>query len=1038
MSLPVPPEHTSASEASRSEDGNFLESQLPSFGAPQSGIVRLDGPPTPRHLPYLDLLSKGQPNEPSRPLAVVELQRRPVLYAIRGPVASEALVHLRRVLALRGEAESLAVVEPGRLQIYGVAFSKQQGRPEIVSLDHAGAAAVIPRLALEPRAKPTKGSPSAIHRLLLGLMNGSTRALIDQGGLDPDDALSLTGRALFIRFLLDRNIIGERDLPRICPGPTRIADCMSLPTYVARTCKWLDVTFNGNLLPLSRQGFSLWANLSDRRRRYACGELSKILHRTDHFGQLQLDWGDIDFGHVPIGLLSQVYEQHAHEYDPNARSQSVHYTPRSIAEYMVEEAFYGLSAAAEARVLDPSVGAGVFLVAAFRNIVAERWKRDGVRPNRAVIRQVLYHQLTGFDINVPALRLTALSLYLTALELDPHPHPLRSLRFRDLRGRVLHDVRLPHEHAPQWEGLPIAGSLGPAVDGDHRFAYDVVIGNPPWTAWTRPPEPKKAAARAAWDIRVAQFDGTVEAVLAAVKPIVASRLGEDEAKRFTMVDYNPDLPFCWRALEWCRPGGRIAFALHGRLLFKRSPQGDMARSTLLRAAKVTGILNGAALSETNVWPTVKVAFCLFFAKNLAPGPGDSFTFVSPELDEDMNRHGYLRIDASSAVPVLAESVVEQPELLKTLFKGTGMDVSVMERLRHAETVRLADYWAQPLARGQGYQLGETAGKQMPSEHLLGKPNLTTETIRRYRIDVDSLPLFDRETVLFRRREDIYRGPLVIVPQSPGRSERAVRAMYADKTMVYNESFMGFSCCGAPEADLLARYLLLLLSSDLVRYVSLLTSSKFGVERRVFLVEDLEDFPIRPLSSLSPQLKAEIIPLSNALLFDEQLPQDRFDAWLTRVYGLGRWDLEVIRDTLAIALPFAEAQQRAQRRPSDEQVRAFCARVEAEMSPFLRRFHRRLALRPSRIDPNTPWISLAVSCWRMDEPEPDPQRESVADFVEYAESFGTTQIFLQGTSPGTLLIGSLAQYRYWTPTRARLLATTLLQEYGEHLLGRAAA
>src|SRR5262249_30833723 len=146
----------------------------------------------------------------------------------------------------------------------------------------------------------------------------------------------------------------------------------------------------------------------------------------------------------------------------------------------------GLSDAerANARVLDPSVGAGVFLVTAFRNIVAARWRLQGTRPDRNALRDILYRQLAGFDVNEAALRLAALSLYLTVLELDPHPQPPHALRFEDLRENgVLWDVRSPEDRNPPRPDLPLVGSLGSHLSTEHKHKYDIVLGNPPWTAW---------------------------------------------------------------------------------------------------------------------------------------------------------------------------------------------------------------------------------------------------------------------------------------------------------------------------------------------------------------------------------------------------------------------------------------------------------------------------------------------------------------------------------------------------------------------------
>ena len=85
----------------------------------------------------------------------------------------------------------------------------------------------------------------------------------------------------------------------------------------------------------------------------------------------------------------------------------------------MDEVFDGLPDAHKARVLDPACGASVFLVLALRRLYREQWKHDGKRPGTKVIRELLEKKITGFDINESALKLSALSLYLTAIELDP-------------------------------------------------------------------------------------------------------------------------------------------------------------------------------------------------------------------------------------------------------------------------------------------------------------------------------------------------------------------------------------------------------------------------------------------------------------------------------------------------------------------------------------------------------------------------------------------------------------------------------------------
>ncbi|WP_312548861.1 hypothetical protein [Massilia sp.] len=101
---------------------------LQASGAEQGSIVLLDGPATPRHIRYVDLL---QPVEHIDavvlPDAVIEAGGSPVMYVVRhdrlgdaGLDANRRLAQLIRVLACRADARFLAVVRPGALDVYPV------------------------------------------------------------------------------------------------------------------------------------------------------------------------------------------------------------------------------------------------------------------------------------------------------------------------------------------------------------------------------------------------------------------------------------------------------------------------------------------------------------------------------------------------------------------------------------------------------------------------------------------------------------------------------------------------------------------------------------------------------------------------------------------------------------------------------------------------------------------------------------------------------------------------------------------------------
>jgi hypothetical protein len=1021
-----------------------IEQMLSGYGAPDASVVRLDNASTAEQIRYLDLV-RLPTDAGVKPTAVVEFRQQPVLYAVEDQVTINplSLIQLRRRLAFRGDAEYLAVLEPGKLRLYKIGFSSALADPEVIQRDDPNAIFKIPEIALKPPIIK-ESNATTIHRLLCSLLNQTIESLQDCG-VEPPDALSLAGRALFFRFLIDRKMIDERDRPAICSTAQRLEECFTNPGNTALTCQWLDTTFNGDLLPLSDGKYaSFLRTLGQRRSAQIFSSLTNIILKIDprYPGQLRFpkDWCDCDFGHIPIGLLSQVYEHHSHRYDPLSRAASIHYTPRFIAEYMVEEAFSDLDSPHAARILDPAVGAGVFLVAAYRHLAAARWKHDRRRPSTKVLRDILYNQLVGFDINESALRLTALSLYLTALELDPDPKPISKLKFyRNLQGTVLFDMRSEEERRELKRPFPVAGSLGRRVPDLHNSRYDIVLGNPPWTAWNIKLSVADDAGEdggAAKAQAKADLAKQIADVSEIIRSIVKNRLGSDAAREYVMVDRVPDLPFFWRALQWARPGGRIAFAMHARLIFKQFQAGQIAQRALFDAVRVTGILNGAAIRNTEVWPKVSAPFCLVFAENERPTQDSAFYFVSPELEASLNRYGRVRVDAKAAQPVSISMLRKRPTLLKTLFRGTSLDAAVIEKINDStKGVPLKAYWeSMKLNSGDGYQLGTNGTIPDPKYEWqkLGELTAWENLGTGCTIAHEQLPRFNKKRVYRLHSRDIYRGPLVLVSESPSTQRDKCRVVLSWEDIVFSESFIGYSCHGHPQAKMLARYLLIVLNSDFVLYHTLMTSSKFGVEREALLKEDIEQLPIIPFEKLPIDYHCDINRISDALLTSgiEALPA--VNRWVAKIYALDRWDLETIEDTLSVSLPFSDNKRRAQLRPTNTEVSAFARRVESEIAPFLTQFGSNVTSRVQVDSLESPWIFVKLSGTSLGRASaPVSADRHIPEFIKEADECGSSQIFVhEGNS---VLIGILGQYRYWTPTRARLCALDILHDQQSALL-----
>jgi len=657
--------------------------------------------------------------------------------------------------------------------------------------------------------------------------------------------------------------------------------------------------------------------------------------------------------------------------------------------------------------------------------VAERWAATGVRPNTRGLREILYQQLTGFDIDEAALRFAALGLYLSAIELDPSPEPVNKLRFENLRDRVL--WKMGDLYAEQADAR--LGSLGPLVGSKHSGRYDIVVGNPPWTGSGR---------LAGWPRvrdRVAQ--------------ISKERLGAEYPPP-PLPNEVPDLAFVWRAMEWCRPGGRISFAISARMLFQQGDGMPVARGAIFSALDVTGVVNGSDLRTTNVWPGISAPFCLLFARNRVPPPGSGFRFLSPRLEQPLNDAGIMRIDTRNAEVVSARQLIERPTILKTLFRGTRLDLDLLQRIHAKAFPTLLEYWQALIGEanctycrtGNGYQRLRPSTKEPQSaRHLLGWPDLIATDEMPLSLDDIDLPRFDQQYVHRARNEGIYRGPLALVHKSPPAARRRIATGVAIRDIVYNQSYYGYSSRGHSQASRLAKYVALFLQSRFALWYSLVTSGEFGFERETIEKSTIDAIPIVPLESLRATDLAMVDSLFQDLsVGDAEEDWSALDAWVVSTLGLKPQDVQTIEDTLDSQLPFSSTQKRAQEAPTEDDVAAFCMELNDQLAPWAVSLGSALAVAPRPFqDMSAPWMILTVAA-EQDRPRQQLRHaaEPWAEIIGLADRMAATEIIMPDRDGRTLWIARLRQHRYWTSSQAKLLAERIAWEHLDDLLGDCAA
>lgn len=988
--------------------------------------------PTPRHLDYLDLL-KASGNGHLTVDAVAEFQSRPLLYIVSESRArtldKDKLVDLQSLLANRGERAYLGVLTPGELNVYPLNLDRSvliRGYRKTINQNSSEAPLFFQSIVnglfeLDGQPKAADYVFDEIHNL----MRSSSEELIETYGLNPLDVLSFLGRALFFRFLWDRRIIRLDELDTICPQAKSHGDCFSNITNSISTCRWLDDTFNGDLLPFSCLLEVVFAQASEKTNGKLFDHLRAIIEGWEHVGngqiQLRLDWGDLDFAHIPIGVLSQVYESFSRVWDAQrSENTSVFYTPKNIARYLVDDAFAGVANKHEAHILDPSCGAGIFLVLSFRKLVAARWEHDGKRPNTRVIQDILYKQLCGFDVSESALRLAALSLYITAIELNDSPRPPKKLKFFEpLQGFVLHNLRRPEEHDSH--GF-VLGSLRPDLPEEFNGRFDLVIGNPPWSKLKGEGYETKKENQA----HVAEFT-------ALTRRILHGRGLTDIAGTYSNPDNNPDLPFLWKSTQWAKPDGIIAMALHGRIFLKQTPSGTSAFNAILRGLEITGILNGSNLSDTAVWPRMNQPFMLLFARNRVPSEDHHFHFATPHYEKRLNDKGRLRIDYQSAQPIAASAVTNTPWLLKTLAVGTVLDSEVFRKIYELNWPTVGSFWKNhKLHSKRGYDLSPDQPQMDKNKVSFMRELLDFIPPKNngFFVDTSVLIKFSHMTVHRSRNPELYVPPLLIVPESPGSLLNSPKSWVVSAPVVFSKSYYGFSAHGFMEADCTIALLHLITNSELFGYYILMTSSRMGAERRTFLKESIDKFPFPALNQFANDQRQHAIELSNQLETAPIKPWQEINDFIFDLYGLDKYDRQVVKDTLEIAPPYKEARERANNPPTKPEREAFYAELQRLLNPSFAVTNETVTVGEvvaEQFDLLTPLYFFAISA-SGSSPTLSPVTRSrlIAQIAKAATETGCSRVIVH--EDGALLVGIIGQYRYWTLSRARLCAMDIQRNH----------
>jgi len=148
-----------------------------------------------------------------------------------------------------------------------------------------------------------------------------------------------------------------------------------------------------------------------------------------------------------------------------------------------------------------------------------------------------------------------------------------------------------------------------------------------------------------------------------------------------------------------------------------------------------------------------------------------------------------------------------------------------------------------------------------------------------------------------------------------------------------------------------------------------------------------------------------------------------DKFVASIYSLNEMDMQVISDTLATELPYSKSKKYAYNSPTRETTKLFTQELKHIVTPFAERVGLQFRVEYVSYPEIRDWQFLKLS---FANDSFNNQILNQRFITELANSFWSSQIRVQIDSSGyEIQIAQLAQNRYWTKTRARILALDLI-------------
>ncbi len=730
-----------------------------------------------------------------------------------------------------------------------------------------------------------------VDSVLLNNLAGSFDKL--KGDLGTGGAQALLMQAMFIAYLEDRKIILPAVFREISQNAcSSFEDVLMAKSTVAfeSLFTWLKSAFNGDVFN-APCAFEIGDKPPPKVKIQHLRVLADFRHGKIEVVTGQLRLLGYDFEHMPIALISAVYDRFLNEEADTRNVEGAYYTPTFLADVAVNQLWNELTdeQRSAGTFFDPACGSGIFLVRLFQRLIANRCRASNKRHAAWSELTATAKRLHGSDINPAAVRVAAFSLCIALVE---HSNP-RDLSALIERGRIL----------PTLYGHSLRAEDFFTTPDDGR--YDAVIGNPPWKG------------------RAGQVNSAQQWADSQKLPHPAK-----------------DIAWCfiWKSMRVAKKDGYIALLLPAMgVLHNTSGESHQARRLLLSKTRIKRFINLSDLCFQLFDGAQRPTALALYQANPEEGAPYLFEYWIPKADLNLRLKRMMTLSRADRVRLRSDQAQDDPSIFKRRLWSRSPDEKLLQYVKTLPALSSFIIEFKNLdenefdrtkmwAIGQGFQPVKKDAKYRTKK---------SPDVRRYPyLSADAfcpLALPEIKTKPWKtsdvRRSGFsagFAGPHILIPQGLERSIPRLRAAYTEQGLCFQDSLQAIAFPWSQRKK--AKLLTAVLNSSLAAWFYFHETSNFGTDRAKVHQNDLLKLPFATPENMPDPKRAAATAEKIIQLIDREIKQanqvlrspgdalGEVDALVCAYYGLDENETTLLEDTYRFILPAIQPRRRAGLQP----------------------------------------------------------------------------------------------------------------------------